>query len=258
MKPSVYLALLALSLPTGAADVYNSPGDDGAPAGVTQVPTDGNAVALNLYIDGGPVDSPAGDKCTGDGTGDELCAWDIAIGVSDGMAIDDFLPEAGVVASFDATALRANGLDAFSPTAGPQRIGTLTVSSLGDGELTLVSGIAVTSALAAEPLSTTLLAATDVEIDTDGDGVPDSGDNCILVSNADQRDSNGDGFGNVCDADLNDDNVVNVIDLGLLRSVFFTNDADADFNGDGIVNAIDLGTLKLGFFSPPGPSGLQP
>ena len=38
------------------------------------------------------------------------------------------------------------------------------------------------------------------------------------------------------------------IDLGLLRSVFFTPDADADFNGDGIVNVVDLGILRSGFF----------
>ncbi|MEO1574838.1 MAG: endonuclease/exonuclease/phosphatase family protein, partial [Pseudomonadota bacterium] len=94
--------------------------------------------------------------------------------------------------------------------------------------------------------------------DTDGDGVVDTVDNCTLVPNADQRDTNGDGFGNVCDADLNNDGIVNVIDLGLLRTVFFTNDADADFNGDGVVNVIDLGILRVGFFAPPGPSGNAP
>ena len=41
-----------------------------------------------------------------------------------------------------------------------------------------------------------------------------------------------------------------------MRQVFFTDDADADFNGDGVVNAIDLGTMKSSFFSAPGPSGL--
>ncbi|MEO1576662.1 MAG: hypothetical protein AAFU65_17075, partial [Pseudomonadota bacterium] len=63
-----------------------------------------------------------------------------------------------------------------------------------------------------------------------------------------------DGFGNACDADLNNDNVVNVVDLGLLRAVFFGNDADADFNGDGVVNVIDLGIMRVGFFQPPGPA----
>ena len=94
--------------------------------------------------------------------------------------------------------------------------------------------------------------------DVDADGVPDGSDNCTLLANADQRDTNGDGFGNVCDPDLNDDGIVNATDLGLFKAVFFTTDADADFNGDGVVNATDLGTLKTFFFQPPGPSGVVP
>ncbi len=34
--------------------------------------------------------------------------------------------------------------------------------------------------------------------DTDGDGVPDDDDNCPLVPNADQADSNNDGVGDAC------------------------------------------------------------
>jgi hypothetical protein len=36
--------------------------------------------------------------------------------------------------------------------------------------------------------------------DADGDGVPDSSDNCPSVSNADQTDSDGDGLGDACDS----------------------------------------------------------
>ncbi|MFK8016512.1 MAG: hypothetical protein AB8G17_13855 [Gammaproteobacteria bacterium] len=93
-------------------------------------------------------------------------------------------------------------------------------------------------------------------VDTDGDGVSDADDNCSDIANADQRDTNLDGFGNVCDADINNDCVINVADLGILRSVFFTADADADFNGDGVVNAGDLGILREAFFAAPGPTGL--
>ena len=92
--------------------------------------------------------------------------------------------------------------------------------------------------------------------DTDADGIPDSSDNCVLTANPLQTDSNGDNIGNVCDADTNNDCVVNVIDLGLLKAVFFSGDADSDFNGDGVVNTIDLGIMKLSFFEAPGPSGL--
>ncbi|MFK7886800.1 MAG: endo alpha-1,4 polygalactosaminidase [Gammaproteobacteria bacterium] len=92
-------------------------------------------------------------------------------------------------------------------------------------------------------------------IDSDGDTIDDNADNCTLVSNSDQRDTDADGYGNLCDADLNNDGVINVIDLGLFRDVFFSADPDADFDGDGVVNVIDLGILRASFFGAPGPSG---
>ncbi|MEL7240639.1 MAG: thrombospondin type 3 repeat-containing protein, partial [Planctomycetota bacterium] len=91
-------------------------------------------------------------------------------------------------------------------------------------------------------------------VDGDFDGIDDGVDNCLLVANADQRDTDGDGFGNACDADLNNDGVINVIDLGILRTVFFTADPDADFNGDGTVNVVDLGIMRSAFFGAPGPA----
>ena len=102
--------------------------------------------------------------------------------------------------------------------------------------------------------------------DADADGVIDDGiiddvvvqDNCILVANADQRDTNGDGYGNICDPDLDNNLIVNVADLALLKSVFFRPDPDADLNGDGIVNVADLAIMKKLFFLPPGPSCIAP
>ncbi|MEL7450212.1 MAG: VWA domain-containing protein [Pseudomonadota bacterium] len=91
--------------------------------------------------------------------------------------------------------------------------------------------------------------------DADSDGVADGDDNCTLVANPDQRDTNADGFGNLCDADLNNDNAINFTDLGIFKSVIFTDDEDADFDGDGAVNFSDLGLLKSMMFSPPGPAG---
>lgn len=94
------------------------------------------------------------------------------------------------------------------------------------------------------------------EPDTDGDGVADNEDNCLGQPNPDQRDSNGDGFGNRCDADLNNDCSVNFLDLAQMKSVIFSADPDADFDGDGTVNFVDLALMKSGFFMPPGPSGV--
>jgi len=94
--------------------------------------------------------------------------------------------------------------------------------------------------------------------DADCDGVLDPMDNCLLIANPDQRDSNDDRFGNRCDPDLNNDLIVNFLDLGIFRDVIFTTDEDADFNGDGVVNFLDLGIMRDLFFLPPGPTGIEP
>ncbi|MGF1644415.1 MAG: lamin tail domain-containing protein, partial [Thiotrichales bacterium] len=94
-------------------------------------------------------------------------------------------------------------------------------------------------------------------LDTDGDGVPDHLDNCSLVANPDQRDTDGDGFGNRCDADLNNDGVVNGLDLVQFRQRFLTTDPHADFNGDGAVNGLDLVIFRQLFLAEPGPKGCQ-
>jgi len=94
--------------------------------------------------------------------------------------------------------------------------------------------------------------------DSDGDGVLDNADNCTLVPNPDQRDTNSDGYGNICDPDLDGSGSVNFTDVGLMKQVFFSADADADLDGNGVVNFVDVGILKGYFFQPAGPSGLVP
>ena len=70
-----------------------------------------------------------------------------------------------------------------------------------------------------------------------------------------QIDTDGDGFGNRCDTDLDNDGITNGLDVGILKSQFLTAGPDADFNADGIVNGLDVGILKTYFLQPPGPSG---
>jgi len=50
----------------------------------------------------------------------------------------------------------------------------------------------------------------DTTVDTDGDGVEDSVDNCPLVSNLDQADFDNDGMGDVCDPDDDNDGIADV------------------------------------------------
>lgn len=101
-----------------------------------------------------------------------------------------------------------------------------------------------------------VLYGRDDAMDTDGDGVPDGSDNCLEDPNPGQRDTNGDGFGDVCDGDPNGDCMVNFEDLGLMKAASFDTDPDADLNGDGCVSFVGLGLLKTGFLAAPGPSGV--
>ena len=93
-----------------------------------------------------------------------------------------------------------------------------------------------------------------ISIDTDNDGIPDTSDNCTLVINPAQRDTDGDGYGNYCDPDFDQSGVVNAADLAYMRTHFFTTDPLADLTGDGGVNAADLAIMRTMFFKPPGPS----
>ena len=92
--------------------------------------------------------------------------------------------------------------------------------------------------------------------DSDADGIVDAEDNCVFVANDGQRDTNEDGYGNHCDADLDNDDLVNVTDLALFKAAFNTDDPNADFDGSGRVNFADLVIFKELFDQPPGPSGL--
>jgi len=122
---------------------------------------------------------------------------------------------------------------------------------LGNGEILWTNGAFIRSdaTIYLEGGSYRFVSPTSVIADGDGDGIADSADNCIAAANADQRDTDGDGIGNLCDADLNQDCRVQSVDLGVLKSVYFTSDPNADFNGDGIVNSTDLGIFKAQFFN---------
>ena len=103
-----------------------------------------------------------------------------------------------------------------------------------------------------------------VVADTDGDGIPDDLDNCTLVPNANQLDADADGYGNICDADLNNSGTVTAGDFAILRGVLGQSAgssptaAKADLNGSGTVTAADFAIMRGRLGTNPGPSGLHP
>lgn len=97
-------------------------------------------------------------------------------------------------------------------------------------------------------------------MDTDGDGILDTTDNCTLVPNSEQIDTNNDGFGNACDSDTDNNCVVGFLDLQLFIQGFNSSmgqplyNEDTDFNSDGTTNFIDFIVYRQQFLQPPGPS----
>jgi hypothetical protein len=118
--------------------------------------------------------------------------------------------------------------------------------------------------------------------DVDLDRIPDASDNCRLLSNAGQWDSNKDGFGNRCDADLDNDGIVTQPDVDAVVACKGANllllephagpedppinvnpadlakkvtCSDADLDANGRVNSIDIGIARRALGKPPGPSG---
>ena len=104
--------------------------------------------------------------------------------------------------------------------------------------------------------------------DLDGDGVANGTDNCVAIPNPEQRDTDTDGFGNLCDADVDNDGIVTTswgqlfpsslrgdLELIALSEREGHYDEDHDLDGDGDVDAGDVSIAHLYLFQPPGPSG---
>ncbi|RMF97489.1 MAG: hypothetical protein D6727_05475 [Gammaproteobacteria bacterium] len=200
------------------------------------------------------------------------------IAVVDPLLVDPVvLPDGETGSAYPATQLTASG------GAGPyawQIIGGALPPGLSMDSAGLISGTPTDSSGspysftvevtdAGSRTASTMLAITvnPPAADSDGDGVPDSTDNCIDVANGplipdaggnSQLDADGDGYGNSCDADFDNSGFVNFADLGQFRAVFGTADPVADMDGNGFVNFADLALFRNAFGAPPGPSGIAP
>ncbi len=102
--------------------------------------------------------------------------------------------------------------------------------------------------------------------DDDLDTVGNVCDNCLLVANLDQVDTDGDLYGNACDADYTQDGIVGGSDFLIFRAAYLAGSPGnpgyiegADHTGDGLIGGADFIYFRSGFNAhSPGPSGLVP
>jgi thrombospondin type 3 repeat protein len=258
-------AVLPLSA-RAAVTVFQDPSNAGTPgAPPAAIVVGGPTVSLNLFYQTGTNASLPTTACVS-GSGDEVCGWDIYVSTSSSsVVLQSFTPDTGagsdVVANISGNVLRANGGNPISGETGVHRIGTLVVSASGAGSVTVSGNLYVTAALAAANVTTgNTLATAAVGADQDGDGIPDSIDNCPTIANANQADADADGVGDVCDNCMNIPNPRVTPDAASYATANpwstttggqrdddhdgYGNKCDAKFVGTGIVNALDLAQFR--------------
>jgi hypothetical protein len=193
-----------------AVNVFQDPTNTGTPgAPPATVTVGGPAVALNLFYQQTGAGTSGSAVCN-NGTGDEVCGWDIYVGTSaPGVVLQSFTPDTGPgsdnMGAISGGVLRVNGGNPINGETGVHRIGTLFVTASTTGTVTVTGNLFVTASLAAANVTTGNVLANAVvgTGDLDGDGVPDASDNCPTVANANQADTDGDLVGDACDNCVN-------------------------------------------------------
>lgn len=134
----------------------------------------------------------------------------------------------------------------WTPTASAQNsavVGSPDVKASYEQEVGLATALCPAGATGGECPGA--VKAVNAAPDADVDGVNDFADNCRWMPNETQVDSDGDGLGNFCDADFNNDGWVNFGDLVLFQTewIYGSNGegtSDCDMNADGVLNYGDL------------------
>lgn len=92
-------------------------------------------------------------------------------------------------------------------------------------------------------------------LDSDADGFPDGSDNCALTPNPAQENTDGDAYGNICDADLDNNGIVESHDYTLLGHAWLAEpgdlnwNPDADLDSDNRVDINDYTLMELRWFT---------
>ena len=157
-------------------------------------------------------------------------------------------PQAGVEDTYEATIAEYHSSDAV-------------LGDLSSGAALLVELIdPSSSSIRLQPSWGSGAGVGDAPVDSDGDDWPDPFDNCLNVPN-DQNDTDGDHFGNRCDADYDNDGTVDDDDEETLVRALGANcdgsfDPDLDSDDDCVIGSSELALLYAQLDGPPGPSGV--
>jgi len=117
----------------------------------------------------------------------------------------------------------------------------LTIKGKGNGDLSFTPETDLTITFSDSVQTITMVEGNSISrfryeaADTDGDGEYDRDDNCVLVKNPGQQDTDNDAIGDVCDEDIDGDGVDNEQD----NCVVEANPGQGDTDGDGIGDVCD-------------------
>jgi hypothetical protein len=135
------------------------------------------------------------------------------------------------------------------------------LKSLTTEEKNMKSGLTAVGIVLLLFLGISYAAFAGTAADGDSDGVYNVLDNCLTLANAPpvDCDSDDDGYGNLCDADYNNDGTVGGPDFGTFTMGFGAMAPGiTDHNCDGTTGGPDFGTFSMQFGAMvPGPSGLH-
>jgi gliding motility-associated-like protein len=103
------------------------------------------------------------------------------------------------------------------------------------------------------PALVTIISQSSLICDSDGDGLKDDVDNCPLIANIDQLDTDADGIGDICDTDDDNDSVIDTRDNCPLQP----NPDQADRDHDGLGDVCDTVELNISEAITPNGDGIN-
>src|SRR5258705_3485400 len=175
----------------------------------------------------------------GDGTNYTLVARNNGPARATSVSISDPLPAGTRLVSAPDCTLVSGVVTCDIGTLAAGAVATRSIAVVVNLDRTTPVTNTATVSLAETDLAPANNTATDTDVvtppDQDGDGIVDPSDNCPLVANADQLNTDGDALGNACDPDDDNDTIADATD----NCPLLANANQADVDGDGIGDLCD-------------------